>query len=240
MDIVYPLANLSKFKNDLELRYSLRSLDCQPWVDRVFLIGHRPVFVKDIIHIPCGDPYKNCKDANIINKILRACQEDVSDRFVVNSDDQIFLQEVAESDMSIFIENPDKTIEYKIKSRTNNWHKRVFETVQWCFGSGFAGHVFQSHTPYIIDKKLYPAVMSQVAWGRGNGFTTHIYFNITEKSPGLEPKNRTARVRHPISIKKVYRAVDGRKFLNFNNSGFDKGVMSYLQEKFPNRSRWEK
>lgn len=240
MDVVYPLANLSKYKDDFELRYSLRSLDCQPWVDRVFLVGHRPVYAKNIIHIPCNDPYRNCKDANIINKILRACQEDVSDKFVVNSDDQIFLKEVSESDMDIFIENPDKTIEYQLKSKTNNWHKRVVETVKWCIGNGYPCHAFQSHTPYIVDKTEYPRVMSQVAWGRGNGFTTHIYFNLTSQNALQEPKGRTARVRHPINLKMAYKAIAGHTFLNFNNSGLDHGVMTYLQERFPNPSRWER
>ena len=147
MDVVYPLANLSKHKDDFEIRYSLRSLNCQSWVDRVFLIGHKPEFLKDVIHIPCGDPYKNCKDANIINKILRACQEDVSDRFVVNSDDQIFLKEVSETDLECFIESPDKTMEYKLKSKTNNWHRRVVETKAWCLSNGYPDHVFHSHTP---------------------------------------------------------------------------------------------
>jgi hypothetical protein len=38
----------------------------------------------------------------------------------------------------------------------------------------------------------------------------------------------------------AYKAIAGHTFLNFNNSGLDKGVMAYLQEKFPYPSRWEK
>lgn len=240
MDVVYPLGKGSKFRDDFELRYSLRSLDVQPWVDGVFIIGHRPAWVRGVKYISCNDPYK-AKDANIINKILRACGEVDTRFFVVNSDDQIFLRVVNHKDMVPMLEN-NKKIDYEIKqkSRSNNWHRRVKETVNYAKSIGKPAWIFQSHVPYIVDSEQYPRVMSQVAWGQGNGFTTHIYFNLTMESPEVEPMRRTARVRHPINKHMAQKAVERSTFLYFNNSGLGEGLKSYLQDRFPNPSRWEK
>jgi len=241
IDVVYPLSNNSKFRDDFELRYSLRSLMLQNWVGKIFLIGHCPEWAKDVVHIPCGDPYVNCKDANIINKILLACSiKELSENFLINSDDQYLLKAIGIDELEPMIENPCRLDEFKRKAGHNSWQGRVVDTVQWCSKNGYPDWIFQSHTPYLATKTDYPEAMSKVAWGKGNGFTTHIYLNIAYTQAPKEPKGRTVRIKGRILHDELYRLIEHATFFNHNDSGLIPVVKTFLEEYFPVKSRWEK
>ena len=241
MDVVYPLTNQSVNHDDFELRYSLRSLENQDWVDNVFLIGHNPSWVKNVIHIPCNDPYSNCKDANIINKILRACFVlGLSNEFVVNSDDQYFMRKVSEDELMPMLERPGMIPEIKRKASVNNWHKRTMDSVYWCKVNKVPDWIFQSHCPYKVNKSKYGHSMLQIPWGKGNGFVTHIYFNLTlPEAPIVEPVGRTVRIKSPLVSGILRKTVQGSTFLNHNNNGLNSHLKSFIMERFPNASRWE-
>jgi hypothetical protein len=242
MDVVYPLANASKFHDDWELRYSLRSLMLQDWVSEIYLIGHCPEWVKDVVHVPCFDPYTSCKDANIINKILLVCNDpDLTDMFLVNSDDQYFLKAINEEELVPVLENPSRLQEYRFKSGIHNWDKRVISTITWCRKHGYPDHIFQSHIPYCVNKHSYPVAMSKVAWGQGSEFTTHVYLNIAMATqPQKEPVGRTIRVKAHTDAQYLRQAAKGATFLNHNDNGLTPILKNYLEEHFPNKSRWEK
>jgi len=242
LDIVYPLTHLSKHRDDWELRYSLRSLQQQPWVGQLYLVGHCPGWVHNAIHVPCSDPYAGCKDANIINKILLICNlPGLSQEFVVNSDDQYFLQSVPEEELQPVLESPNRLAEYKMKSGINTWHRRVVDSVKWCVARKLPDWLFQSHVPYIVDKVQYPMAMSKVPWGNGNGFTTHIYFNLTAtKEPEKESRGRTLRVKIRINEAELRKQTVGALFFNHNDNGLQPCVKNFLEERFPTPSRWEK
>ena len=82
-----------------EIEYVIASVKkfCSPWAGRIFIVGSEPpeVIKDDVIHIPCDDPYKHCKDANIIHKLRYACENipDLTDDFLMISDDQIVTRE---------------------------------------------------------------------------------------------------------------------------------------------------
>jgi len=84
MDVVYILREWSD--NCLELRYSLRSLkNTIHW--KVFIIGYKPNWVENIIHIEAEDPYE-IKSLNALHKINIACKDDrISNDFVLMNDD---------------------------------------------------------------------------------------------------------------------------------------------------------
>ena len=245
IDVVYPLANQSKRRDDFELRFSLRSLALQPWVRNLYLIGHCPRWIdrNTIIHIECKEVYQNNKDACIINKILLACyDQSISSKFVVNSDDQYFLKLIDPIEDLVPMKEPLKGIDkYHNRSNGNNWHRRVCDTVHWCNLNKYPNWVFQSHVPYIVDRRDYPLAMCKIPWGWGNGFTTHIYFNLTcEGQPVIEPKERTVRIKNQMPQKRIRGLLAKATFLNHNDSGLGPGMMEYLKQRFPVPSRWER
>jgi len=223
MDVVYPLADRSKHGDDFELRYSLRSLAEQSWVDRVFLVGHCPVWARNVEHIECGDPYQN-KDANLIAKVLLACER--SERFVVNSDDQYILTPTDDF-------GPWADLLYA-PSRSR-WSGRVEATRQWCCNHGYSDAVFQSHVPYVVDAERYRAVMAEAPWSEGRyGLTTHVYLNMT-----AQPRGECSAVRIKGPERDPARFIEGRTFLNHNDAGLNDALRAFLIARFPKPSKWE-
>jgi len=246
MDVVYPLSNMSKDRDDFELRYSLRSIWAyQSWVKNVYLIGHKPKWAKNVIHVPCPDPYKYCKDANIINKLILACTlPDLSDSFIVNSDDQLFLRPVTEEEVLVpLLQNPCQMAEYRMKAGANSWHRRVLDSIHYCHLNKAPEWVFQSHIPYAVNKLNYIQTMCSLPWARGNGLVTHIYFNFSDTmwgTPPKEPTGYTARIKSNLSCNTIQKAlIPGFTYLNFNNDGLSLGMKEYLQQRFPQPSPWE-
>lgn len=242
-DIVYPLTERPN-QDDFELRYSLRSIDKLPWIRDLYLIGHQPSWIKDAVHVHCPDPYIRCKDANIINKILRACAEkSISDSFIVNSDDQYILKDIQPDAMGPWLENPPLLPQAHKKRYASRWALRIVETVNWLKAHGMPERVFQSHIPYVVDKDKYPAIMTWVPWGQDNGFITHIYQGIRYASVKVnpEPNNLTVRFKGPVTTKnEINNLLRNATFFNFGDQGLNPPLREWLQEKFPNKSRWEK
>src|ERR1035438_10130107 len=101
VDVVYKLGSGSDNNND-ELRYSLRSLSKFRDLGKVYIVGYKPDFIQNVIHIPMEDIFKSNKDANLIEKLSAAAKcPDISDCFLNMSDDQIFLAEFFYEDFII-------------------------------------------------------------------------------------------------------------------------------------------
>lgn len=122
----------------LEMEYVIASLKkyCSSWVGRIFIVGSEPPerVKKDVIHIPCDNPYTHCKDANIIHKLRYACEniKDLSDDFLMISDDQIVTKESSWEDMKprIVRMHSDWTEEKWEKNRKIDfWHECLYRTL---------------------------------------------------------------------------------------------------------------
>ena len=124
--------------NYLEMEYVIASLKkyCSSWVGRIFIVGSEPPerVKKDVIHVPCDNPYTHCKDANIIHKLRYACEniQDLSDDFLMISDDQIVTKESYWEDMKPRIVRmySDWTEEKWEKNRKIDfWHECLYRTL---------------------------------------------------------------------------------------------------------------
>ena len=96
IDVVYKLGIGSKFNNK-ELKYSLRSLKNFKNLGTIYIVGEKPHWIdKDIVvHIPASDPYAVNKDANLIQKLMLACNDfNLSEYFLNFSDDQLILKPI--------------------------------------------------------------------------------------------------------------------------------------------------
>lgn len=237
LDVVYPLIEPHRRNNGFELRCSLRSLEEQDWVGDVYVVGHRPAWIRDVIHIECDDPYKP-KDPNIIGKVLKACADErVSDRFVVNSDDHYILRPVTLDELGPWVENPSRWEDCNRRYLASWWCRRMVDTVMWCRRNGHPDFVLQSHIPYVVDKELYPKVMAQAPWAEGNGLTTHVYFNLTLRDePPAEDAGTCARFCR--ASQKVDKKTEGARFANNNDPGL-RSLKPFLEKRFPTPSRWE-
>ena len=88
----------------LELEYVIRSIRkfC-PWSGRIFIATESELpenIAKQVVVVKVGDPYTHIKDANIINKIKTVIERvpDLSDVFIMASDDQVVTRECGLAD----------------------------------------------------------------------------------------------------------------------------------------------
>jgi hypothetical protein len=249
MDVVYPLTNMSKEKEDFELRYSLRSLEMQPWAGNLFLIGYKPAWVKNAFHIIFPDQWTiNFKDKNIIKKMLRACVDDrISDPFIANSDDQYWLKVIEPEEMNIPPrEFPAQMDRSKAGIFRNLWVRRQYETVEFLKKNKKSEIRFEGHVPYLIEKNKYLKTMSKIPWEMGNGFLIIVYHGWNfHADNGFKIEDRDGvllRIKNDMSHNDIQERIQKESkvlFLNHNNSGFGIGMKEYLKKTFPNPSRWE-
>ena len=122
----------------LEMEYVIASLKkyCSSWVGRIFIVGSEPPerVKNDVIHVPCDNPYTHCKDANIIHKLRYACENipDLSDDFLMISDDQIVTKESSWEDMKPRVTRmySDWTKkQWDINRQIDFWHECLYQTL---------------------------------------------------------------------------------------------------------------
>lgn len=126
----------------LEIEYVIKSLNkyCSSWVGRIFVVGSEPPQeIKDlVIHVPCNNPYIHSKDANIIHKIRYACENisDLSEDFLMISDDQIVTKESSWEDMKPRIVrkfnkwNDSKWSKWANSGLPDMWQTQLYNTLK--------------------------------------------------------------------------------------------------------------
>lgn len=240
VDVVYTVADMSLRRDDWELRYSLRSLAAQKWVRNVYIIGHKPKWATGVIHVPCNDPLKP-KDANIIRKVLLACEQPgITRRFVINSDDHYILRPIELAELGPWLENPCQLRESQERYRSSMWCRRLVDTVNWCRTKHLPQWVFECHIPYLVDRKRYQEIMAEIPWNIGNGLVTHVYYNLAlDAEPPREEKTMTVRIKRPLHRDRLKELTARATFFNHNNTGLCPPVKAYLEALFPAKSRWE-
>ena len=124
--------------NYLEMEYVIASLKkyCSSWVGRIFIVGSEPPerVMNDVIHIACDNPYTHCKDANIIHKLRYACENitDLSDDFLMISDDQIVTKESSWKDMKpriVRMYSDWTESKWDKNRRMDFWHESLYKTL---------------------------------------------------------------------------------------------------------------
>lgn len=219
MDVVYPIGKECGWGHYNELRYSLRSLKFLDH-NRVFIIGQKPDWIQNIIHIPFEDCYAANKDANMIQKILRACYD--TSKFIRMSDDQYFLKPYRQGHYHCG--------NLKDKKGDTGYDKMVFNTVDILNSKNLPTLNYDTHTPVLIDKD-YPHIMLQCPYGEGIGVLANsYYFNHLN----IEPT--------PVSVNRFLEpggCVLDKDFLNFNDKGLTDDLKKAIHELFPDKSRYE-
>lgn len=241
VDVVYPIGCSPDWGHYEELRYSLRSL--QQNLDNlgtVYLVGQLPDWATNVMHIPHIDSYGTNKDANLINKVLLACyQPELTRHFIRLSDDQYMLRpydwEVQHRAVSCYniLEKPHEP---------NHLHKdRRHRTARMLQAWGCATWYFDGHMPYVYDKEQFPAAMLNFNYGADNGYTINsLYFNAIGTPPYPKLNEALLQVTKAMSAEELHKQAKGKWYMFNTPKGLNSGLKRFLQERFPNKSRFEK
>ncbi|GGK89211.1 hypothetical protein [Mangrovihabitans endophyticus] len=156
MDAVYLVGPESE-----ELRYSLRSLQNLPQVDRVVVAGRTPSWLCGVEHLaPVPDrPGKHWSTwANL--RAAAACP-DVSDRFVLMNDDFFALQPVEE--IPVWHRGPvgDHLANHRATGNAKMAGRRM-DTLDMLEAIGVPGRLdYELHTPMVMDKAVLAEVIGR-------------------------------------------------------------------------------
>lgn len=244
MDLLYLLGGGSKH-NDVELRYSLRSIEknCTGY-DRVILVGRKPEWVQGVEFYSCADDM-GCAHKNMMKKILHACKEsDISEEFVMQADDHFYVKPYDFKDIKPYHKGELPTT-YRNPERAKTYRKSLIDTRRFLESMGYPVMNGSQHCGMPFRRSLWLEIERTIL-NRAFNYT----FGLESSSIMIN-----AMTRH-FGIEPVYR--EDKKFKNFSGEGdlaekigdgfcfsiydgaFDNGIEKILQVWFPEKSKYEK
>jgi hypothetical protein len=243
-DLVYILGTGSKWQ-DNEIRFSLRSVTKNlTGVGNVWIIGELPCFIDEtkVKHLYYPDRHsKDNADANMIDKLLHACQQpELSDDFIFMNDDFFILKPMHVDEIPLLHKGDmkDKAPDYWAK--TDIWTKRILNTFNTLKAADMTTMLYDLHCPMPMNKTLFPAVMEQFDYATIPGLNFRsLYGNAVYQGEGTKNGAQKFTVFmptiYPVLIKKVKLAL----FMAVNDFGLNIVIKGWLRTAFNRVSAYE-
>lgn len=236
MDIVIPLGSGSKH-NNLELRYTLRSIEkhiliplCQE-PGQIFLVGDRPDFIHNVIHIQAYDtPESKWKEQNIFQKVMAAIDDPrLSDDFILFNDEHFLLEPFTGTYYD------QGFLKDSLASRT--LHESYANTIRNTLRMYPEGLDFDVHCPMVMNKGLFRACVAQAEWHLPFGFSIQsLYGNGCVKGGDY---HSDCKIRLPFSSEKILAMIKNWAFFSIGDEALNKEMELVLSELYPHKSVYE-
>lgn len=237
IDIVYPLGSGSKH-NDLELRYSLRSVQQHLLnVRNVIVIGERPEWLTNVVHIKMHDEYGYNRDKNIYTKIYVACKDNsITDNFVFFNDDHFMLLDMPadgipyyhREDLATNIEQRPASCRYRI-SLNNSY--------QFLRRNNYPTWHYDIHTPIIYNRRSFIENLSRVDWDIAYGYVIKSLYANMNRIPGEFLND--CKIDSPRSEEQILHLINGRPCFSLGDNGLNDDMRKVLNDLYPIRSDYE-
>jgi len=237
IDIMYALGKGSLWA-DTEIRYSLRSIEKHLTGYRsVWIIGHLPVFLKNVNHIAFKDEHA-CKETNIYRKILRACQEnEISDNFLFFNDDHFLVKDFYAPEFPFFWKS-DLRESSKRMRQGNRYKKAVDNAHRVLRANGFDTKSFDIHTPILYNKKSFIDVMTKYDWNQKISFVVKSMYANSLKIEGVREVD--CKINSQMPSEDIKQVVLSRKVFSMGNGAIGTKMLNVLNEFYPLVSKYEK
>jgi hypothetical protein len=233
MDAVYVLGTGSTW-NDLELLYSLRSLsEYVAGIDRIFVVGARPRWLRNVIHIRQGDPH-SFKERNIAEKVLTACRDPrLSKFFLFLNDDHLALMRMQAGDIPAW--RGRDLLEFAHRLNPGNYRLAMENTHRRLSERGFSTWNFDIHTPMVMDRDRFIEVMQSYNWAE-RFVLKSLYANTVGLSGVLYSDIKISRL---YTMTELVRVLRGREWWSHGPAGLTRALKAFLAELYPVPSPWE-
>lgn len=233
MDILYILGRGSKH-DDMELRLSLRCLEKNArGVDRVFIVGNCPDWVQNVTHIPAEDTWT--AENNAFQKILKACQSDISKEFLLMNDDFFILKPSALpiSEYGYFVRGF-----LKYKKEDTPYNRSINKTLDVLAHFGIADPLnFDVHCPIIIQKNkflLLNCVAEHFKKEDTGVLCRSLYANLFK----CQDLFSEFKVKDTKIYDDVWREVGPTRCISTSDNCDN--ILKRIEEMYSEKSRWEK
>ena len=244
MDILYVLGKGSRWDNN-ELRYSLRSIEkFGKNVSNIYLIGEDPGFLSNNVNlIPFVDFYAT-KHKNILNNICEAVKRsNISDEFLLSSDDHFYVKETDFDNYPIYCKgNLPKS--YKLHNRLKGYKESLIDTRKLLLSHKCPTYNFSFHGNTHITREAITLAKDIIeeSYNTQRGCEpTALLLNVLYAHKPFDFINRKdLKIRDDIKCKEnIPKVIGDREVFSIADSAIDKGVAEFLQELFPNKSKYE-
>lgn len=192
IDIVIPLGRGCIWGDNNELLYALRGIEKHiVGFNRLVIVGLRPKWITNIIHIPCDDKQGNeWRDYNIFNKICTAISSvpDLSDDFLFMNDDHFMLQDHEAASFPYYYREEDmiETINKAIKNHA--WNTCVSNTRRYLISNNLPVKMFDTHTPILYNKHEF-LKLKNIDWNKMYGYCIKSLYANTLQIQGILRKD---------------------------------------------------
>lgn len=235
IDVVIPLG---KSKTDyLDLRYTLRGIEKYLKNYRnIYLIGEKPKWVNNIIHIEHNDnPKKEYKEFNIYSKILRVCAESgCTNDFLFMNDDHVLLEEINATGYPYY-HRGDLTV--AMKTNTSNYRATLNHTRKYLRNLGLEELHFDLHCPIVYNKEEFIESFKDVDWSVNWGYGIKSIYAVVNKKP-LEYMS-DCKIIKDHTVEEIQNKLAGRHVMSCDDGGLKPNLLNYLNEKLNTKSRYE-
>lgn len=244
MDICYFLGSESQ-ADDWEMRYSLRSWwQFFPTMGTIHIVGHLPAWLRigaGVTHHPHQDPYRSNKDANLIQKtIYLASLLEVSDPFILCSDDQMLLRLARE--LELLPPSHNGEIGQFKKVAGHSWWERLHRTGAALKRRKCTTFHYDTHIPHVVSKAQARSLL-QWNFGEGNGYCVFsLLFNGSgalgariDRAPiraGLYGADTPPHIVRQKLANNLFLSIDGDSLRN-------RTLVEEVEARFPIAAPWE-
>lgn len=257
MDVVYLFRH--SVHNDLEIRYSLRSIEKHfSNVGKVWIFGDRPTFLSD--------------DTSVVEHVSQSVVARIGDfpTPVTNFFQMMFLASLIpelDAEYLLFCDDyvllDDLTVELARKSRylgdmrkakgrgRGAWKDSLWRTYDLLARLGYPGYNFETHTPTYLRRKWvmeaycdFKDYVTDDRWYGMLGITAVLNHVVKHRAIELTrlgaEGTRAGFWRDEPPYDSVVEACEGKLFFNFDDRAFGEGIRQFLSERFPSQSVYEK
>lgn len=126
-----------------ELRYSLRSLAAWLPVDRVWIAGWAPEWVRGVSHVPLNPT--GSRYLRSLANLLAACHAGVSERFVLIDDDMFLLRPWGDG----VVHRGD--LEEHARVATHDYRVHMQRAARWLREHGYGALSYELHCPMVLS-----------------------------------------------------------------------------------------
>jgi hypothetical protein len=209
----------------------------KPWI-----IGYIPRWIdrQKVRCLPWPDPYRRCKDANLLHKALRlALEPRISDPFILCSDDQFLLRPSAPADFKLWHRGE---IAKRFSEDLNRWERRLVNTGQQLRNLGYRAMNFDGHIPYPVRKDwIKEALRFDFAKKPGMCIFSTILNCSKERGAPLDSQHVRAWLGGADMSRRLIDAkLANNQFACLNAQSLENAyLVSRLEELFPEPAPWE-
>jgi hypothetical protein len=239
--IVLPIAGngFGSRYNNVELKYCLRSIEkyLSGYGD-IFIIGHLPKWVKNVIHIPATDEDRTWwKERNIYRKILLACEDPrVSEDFLFMNDDHFLLKDYVAGEFPCYYDSllrgmPERDDPYGASLRNT---KELLSKVPGAFH-------FDVHSPILYNKSDVKYAFGHCDWNKKHGFCLKTVYQAYSDNWHTAVCS-DLKINQPLPGQRINELLAGRHWFSIGNKALDmgSGMVGVLEELYQKKSLYEK